>query len=173
MSTRSLAAHVSFLCLPPCSGSDDNQCADCANKEENWLCLSCHTVHCGRFASAHSRKHSAASGHLVACGLTDLSFWCYACNSYLHHLSMRPVYLVYSTLHLMKFGEEAVEVTEFTQPSVFAIEEEDEEKGAEGAGAQQPLSLSAGMSDASSQGGTLRSQDEVKSQSEAGSHAAK
>ena len=86
---------------------------------------------------------------------------------------MKPVYLMYSTLHLLKFGEEAVEVTEFTQPAVFAIEEGDEEKGAEGAGTQQPLSLSAGMAGATSQSGTIRSQDEVKGQSEAGSHAAK
>ena len=141
------------------SPADDNKCAECDNCEENWLCLKCHTVHCGRFASSHARKHAASSTHHIACGLADLSFWCYQCDSYLHHLSIKPVYEMYRTLHVLKFGEEAVEVQEFAQPGVFRIEEEREEKEA----AEQPLSLSAGMNGASNE--RERTPDESESKS--------
>ena len=150
--------------------SDDNKCVDCDNAEENWLCLSCHTVHCGRFASAHARKHVTASGHLIACGLADLSFWCYQCDSYLHHLTIEPVYHFYRTLHVMKFGEEAVEVMEFTQPGVFRIEEGDEagsnttaDESKEMKQAEEPLSLSAGMGGVGREDREIRLQDESKS----------
>jgi uncharacterized UBP type Zn finger protein len=114
-------------------------CCQCDNASENWLCLQCHGFRCGRFARGHARAHFASTGHSIACGLEDLSFWCYSCESYLHHLSMQPVFSMYKTLHLLKFGEETVEVTEFSQPAVFSITEEEEEWE------QQPLSLSAGV----------------------------
>ena len=154
--------------------SDDNTCAECDNREENWLCLSCHSVHCGRFASSHARKHAAATGHLIACGLADLSFWCYRCDSYLHHLSMQPVYLAYRTLHQLKFGEETVDVLEFTQPGVFSIQEgrEEDELGGEtavGSGErneQEPLSLSAGMGGTGSEVRKIGSRDKQEGKSE-------
>jgi hypothetical protein len=66
-------------------------------------------------------KHSTSTGHVVAAGFGDLSFWsvschssfrhermsnrCYACDSYLHHLSMRPIWEAYRQLHVIKFNE--------------------------------------------------------------------
>ena len=70
---------------------------------------------------------------------------CYECDSYLHHLSMERVFAVYRALHLLKFGEETVDVLEFAQPpgssstAMFTITEE--EKVAEDDA--PPLSLSA------------------------------
>ena len=116
-------------------------CCECDSAAENWLCLQCHAFRCGRFARGHARDHFTASGHSIACGLDDLSFWCYSCESYLHHLSMQPVFSMYQTLHLLKFGEETVEVTEFSKPAVFSITEEQEEEEE----AEQLLSLSANV----------------------------
>jgi ADP-ribosylglycohydrolase len=83
----------------PCSVSG------CENTEQNWLCLECHKLMCGRFANQHMVKHNETSGHCVALGLGDLSFWCYGCDSYLNHLSIRRIYDVYYTFHIAKFGE--------------------------------------------------------------------
>lgn len=96
----------------------DNKCVQCDNTEENWLCLSCHSIHCGRFVRGHAKQHYLDTGHCVAAGFSDLSFWCYQCNSYLHHLAMKQLYEFYRDLHQMKFGEIAsIEVVEFNSSS--------------------------------------------------------
>jgi len=33
------------------------------------------------------QQHTESSKHAIAMGVDDLSFWCYACKSYLHHLN--------------------------------------------------------------------------------------
>ena len=50
-------------------------------------------------------KHTESSAHPVAMCTADLSFWCYQCDSYLHHLAIRPIYEIYRAFHLLKFGE--------------------------------------------------------------------
>lgn len=50
-------------------------------------------------------KHKNES-HFIALGYGDLSFWCYKCDSYLHHLRMEKVFNVYSKFHIVKFGVE-------------------------------------------------------------------
>jgi NAD-dependent protein deacetylase sirtuin 2 len=57
---------------------------------ENWLCLGqnghCGEVLCSRYVRGHSLGHfqdkRAEGGHEVAISLTDLSVWCYECDSY-------------------------------------------------------------------------------------------
>lgn len=78
----------------------------CAHTE-CWVCLSCCEVFCGRYGSRHMVEHHAAhSSHCVALGIGDLSFWCFSCDSYLHHLSIRPIFEVYEIAHRKKFAEE-------------------------------------------------------------------
>lgn len=54
-------------------------------------------------------EHNAETGHLIAAGFEDLSFWCYGCNSYLNHLSIKPVYDSYCVLHKDKFGDDVAQ----------------------------------------------------------------
>jgi hypothetical protein len=87
-------------------------CEDCKGEVENWLCLSCYKVFCGRWTTgffffllffpirdsisslllivtppsrmiqAHMVKHSKESHHCLVASFADLSFWCYNCDSY-------------------------------------------------------------------------------------------
>ena len=59
------------------------QAAGCDNAKENWFCLTCHTVLCGRFAHGHMLEHKNSTGHCIAMGLDDISFWFarYSCAS--------------------------------------------------------------------------------------------
>lgn len=83
----------------------NDPCAVCGLKGENFVCLSCGIVLCGRWRSAHMLKHATETGHQIACGFQDLSFWCYGCDGYLNHLTIRPIYDAYCELHKMKFNE--------------------------------------------------------------------
>lgn len=84
---------------------------------ENWLCLTCGLVACSRYVNGHSKIHYEDTtrdnlkkesfegekiGHCIAASLADLSVWCYECNGYLHHESLKPIL---NALEKKKFGE--------------------------------------------------------------------
>jgi hypothetical protein len=74
--TRTNAAHLIFSAVTALSAcSDDTCCSQCPNRRENWYCLQCHVAFCGRFAQGHMLAHYEATGHCVAAGFDDLSFW--------------------------------------------------------------------------------------------------
>lgn len=50
-------------------------------------------------------SHFESTGHCIASGLGDLSFWCYRCESYLNHRTIPAVWDVYAHLHMRKFNE--------------------------------------------------------------------
>ena len=79
---------------------------------------------------------------------------------------MQPVYTMYRTLHVMKFGEDTVEVMEFTQPGVFSVQDAGEEKGEEPE-RKEPLSLSAGMSGGTSATTENKPDDESEQKADA------
>ncbi|EDO46186.1 predicted protein, partial [Nematostella vectensis] len=58
-------------------------CETCANVGENWLCLSCSAVYCSRYVNSHMVAHNEESNHPVALSFSDLSVWCYGCDSYI------------------------------------------------------------------------------------------
>lgn len=89
--------------LPP-SGIDVFQpCGDCGSDAENWICLTCYQVRCGRYVSEHMVAHGAALEHPLVLSFSDLSAWCYLCESYVHHQVLFPAK---NAAHLAKFGEE-------------------------------------------------------------------
>uniref|UniRef100_A0A3Q2XFI4 Protein deacetylase HDAC6 n=1 Tax=Hippocampus comes TaxID=109280 RepID=A0A3Q2XFI4_HIPCM len=89
--------------LPP-SGIDIFQhCQDCASEAENWICLTCYKVACGRYVNEHMLMHGATADHPVVLSFCDLSVWCYACESYVHN---QAVFEAKSAAHSAKFGEE-------------------------------------------------------------------
>ncbi|XP_054664615.1 histone deacetylase 6, partial [Grus americana] len=88
--------------LPEGRGLEGNApCGACGSRRENWLCLSCYQVLCGRYVGGHMLAHEGAVGHPLVLSLRDLSAWCYPCGGYVHH----PVLLPAKTLlHRLKFG---------------------------------------------------------------------
>ena len=87
---------------------------------ENWICLECKATRCSRYVSGHCKDHwlytrekarersphdkgddSDYVGHCLAVSVSDLSVWCYECDSYIRHPLLKPI-----TNHLeaLKFG---------------------------------------------------------------------
>ncbi|CAD5219238.1 unnamed protein product [Bursaphelenchus okinawaensis] len=60
----------------------DGPCENCGDKEENWICLVCYHIFCGRHRLGHGVAHYEASKHSMALSFCDLSVWCHACDSY-------------------------------------------------------------------------------------------
>eukprot|EP00808_Paulinella_micropora_P000746 g32369.t1 len=81
------------------------QQADCYNKSENWICLRCGEVYCGRWARKHFLVHHAQAGHALALGTGDLSIWCYECDSYVDSAAFPVLQAIYILYHTRKFGE--------------------------------------------------------------------
>ncbi len=60
-------------------------CKLCNDSSENWLCLSCFQIGCSRYVNSHQQKHYDETGHCIATSFSDLSVWCYQCDSYIKH----------------------------------------------------------------------------------------
>ncbi|KAM8934374.1 protein deacetylase HDAC6 [Pelodytes ibericus] len=89
--------------LPP-DGMDIKQpCAVCRSDLENWVCLTCYQVLCGRYISRHMLQHHTSSGHSLTLSFSDLSVWCYHCDSYVHHPTLL---LAKCAAYHAKYGEE-------------------------------------------------------------------
>ncbi|XP_077777802.1 protein deacetylase HDAC6 isoform X2 [Podarcis muralis] len=76
-------------------------CAECGSMAENWVCLICYKVCCGRYIKQHMVAHNSESGHPLVLSFADLSVWCYGCQAYVHH----PIlFEAKSQAHRLKFG---------------------------------------------------------------------
>ena len=71
---------------------------------EPWVCLSCNGTRCSRYVQACNEAHffetlgggegedeEGRGPHCLALSLSDLSVWCYACNSYVKHDRLMPL----------------------------------------------------------------------------------
>ncbi|VDK81736.1 unnamed protein product [Litomosoides sigmodontis] len=76
-------------------------CSECRSNVEQWVCLTCYSVNCGRYVAGHAVHHQILTGHSMALSLTDLSVWCYPCESYVHHEILIPAK---NAAHQSKFG---------------------------------------------------------------------
>ena len=88
-------------------GIDGRACQECGDVEESWLCGGCHTVLCGRHVNKHMLQHSKAENHPVAVSLSDLSVWCFECDSYISQSTNAAVLSMFRKLHELKCGEPA------------------------------------------------------------------
>lgn len=89
--------------LPP-SGIDVFQsCQDCGSDAENWTCLTCYQVFCGRYVNEHMVTHGVVAEHPMVLSFCDLSVWCYLCEAYVHN---QILFEVKNAAHCAKFGEE-------------------------------------------------------------------
>ncbi|OXM77947.1 BRCA1-associated protein [Cryptococcus neoformans Bt63] len=64
------------------------KCSMCSSAENNWICVVCGTVGCGRYepGKGHARRHWEESGHVLAMELETQRVWDYKGDNYVHRL---------------------------------------------------------------------------------------
>ncbi|XP_020290831.1 histone deacetylase 6 isoform X2 [Pseudomyrmex gracilis] len=98
--------HVDTVNDVPPNGIDvASPCAECGSTAENWICLQCYTVHCARYVNQHAMQHAEEHEHPIALSFTDISVWCYGCESYINHPRLYPAR---NAAYQSKFNEELV-----------------------------------------------------------------
>ncbi|KAG7205673.1 hypothetical protein KM043_007623 [Ampulex compressa] len=96
--------HLHLVADVPPSGIGVNlPCVECNSRDENWICLQCYTVRCGRFIRQHALMHGEEKKHPLTLSLADISVWCYECEAYIQSPLLYPAR---NTVHLSKFGVE-------------------------------------------------------------------
>ncbi len=60
-------------------------CLSCTDSSENWICLTCHEIQCSRYVKNHMVEHYEKHKHPMVLSFTDISVWCYECDSYVHN----------------------------------------------------------------------------------------
>jgi len=76
-------------------------CSVCTDPKECWLCLHCFQILCSRYVNSHQQKHYDETGHCLAASFSDLSVWCYKCDSYIKDRSINGLLRLLSDI---KFG---------------------------------------------------------------------
>uniref|UniRef100_A0A1L8DWX0 Protein deacetylase HDAC6 n=1 Tax=Nyssomyia neivai TaxID=330878 RepID=A0A1L8DWX0_9DIPT len=78
-------------------------CEVCTSAVENWICLHCFRTLCGRYVGEHMLYHHLDTEHPLTLSYSDLSVWCYKCESYIDN----PMLYKYKNMaHVCKFGGE-------------------------------------------------------------------
>ncbi|GFQ83953.1 histone deacetylase 6 [Trichonephila clavata] len=84
--------HLELLQPIPNEGLNPRaSCQACKDPNENWVCLHCYQVYCGRFVNQHMVQHGLDMKHYLTLSYSDLSVWCYACDAYIHNNLLVPV----------------------------------------------------------------------------------
>ncbi|KAL5280279.1 USP3 family protein [Megaselia abdita] len=58
------------------------KCSDCQSSKDNWLCLHCGSVLCGRYDNGHALKHFQEVEHKVCINTLNFSVYCYQCDDF-------------------------------------------------------------------------------------------
>ena len=58
-------------------------CSSCGDTNENWMDLHDGSVNCSREINGHASLHARETSHALAASFSDLSVWCYTCDSYI------------------------------------------------------------------------------------------
>ena len=102
--------HVTQVSCSLNLSSIEFRCARCISEgygefgvDNNWFCLTCSEVSCGRDSSRHMLEHFNSTGHSVCLSFSDLSIWCYACGQYLDYNQYSSLKGAYKMVHLLKF----------------------------------------------------------------------
>ncbi|ORX40475.1 hypothetical protein BD324DRAFT_647405 [Kockovaella imperatae] len=92
--SRCPVCRVSHLLLATVPAQDRSQitrltnCATCGATSNNWICVVCGVVGCGRYdpGKGHARRHWEESGHVLAMELDTQRVWDYKGDNYVHRL---------------------------------------------------------------------------------------
>jgi len=99
--TESIKDEVNKILTMMNSQDQHTKCNSCDHLLENWICLKCGIISCGRNVKGHAKEHNTQTSHCIALSLADLSCWCYDCNSYIEHSITNPIVFA---LHKKKFS---------------------------------------------------------------------
>ncbi|CAI5954943.1 unnamed protein product [Closterium sp. NIES-64] len=102
---RASCAHIHAITTLGDLPSTHALCKQCGCAADNWVCLSCGEVACGRSEGAHMVKHFYATGHPLAAGFRDSSVWCFQCDSYLDALRIPTLRPLFHSLYRSKSGQ--------------------------------------------------------------------
>uniref|UniRef100_A0A2M4BGI0 Ubiquitin carboxyl-terminal hydrolase n=2 Tax=Anopheles marajoara TaxID=58244 RepID=A0A2M4BGI0_9DIPT len=59
------------------------KCSECAISKDNWMCLQCGVVLCGRYDNGHALKHSNGNrNHNICMNTANQSVYCYKCDEF-------------------------------------------------------------------------------------------
>lgn len=98
-------------------------CEECQNIGENWVCLKCGIVKCSRYVKEHMLLHTIESSHGISISFSDLSFWCYKCESYISSPELKDVL---RSFQAKKFPSDVNSISKNLQE--MSIKEENEEE---------------------------------------------
>jgi len=73
----------------------------CGEPSENWICLTCNEIYCSRYVNNHMIEHYDKHRHPMALSFSDISVWCYECDSYVDNQILREAKLF---AYVSKFG---------------------------------------------------------------------
>ncbi|XP_020425404.1 histone deacetylase 6 isoform X4 [Prunus persica] len=59
----------------------DTPCNRCQHPNENWLCFCCMDVLCSPFVNKYTVQHYQQTKHCLALSYSDLSVWCFSCDT--------------------------------------------------------------------------------------------
>ncbi|CAH2049176.1 unnamed protein product, partial [Iphiclides podalirius] len=57
-------------------------CSACSTLEQNWMCLHCGAVNCGRYINGHAKAHAETLDHQLCMSCDVYSVYCYKCDDY-------------------------------------------------------------------------------------------
>eukprot|EP00927_Polykrikos_kofoidii_P057434 TRINITY_DN5157_c0_g2_i1.p1 TRINITY_DN5157_c0_g2~~TRINITY_DN5157_c0_g2_i1.p1 ORF type:complete len:548 (-),score=87.70 TRINITY_DN5157_c0_g2_i1:15-1658(-) len=101
---RTFCPHLEGATLfVPTGISIDAQCSVCG-EDEAWICGICGAALCSRYKNKHMAIHAENEHHKIGLSLSDLSVWCFECDSYLDVYAIPAVQPLYAAAHLAKFG---------------------------------------------------------------------
>ena len=82
------------------------ECEECKDTKENWVCLGCNKFLCSRYINSHMANHcEGESGHPVAFSLSDGSYWCFKCDSYVTSRELYRFRKIFGHLKFLKVIE--------------------------------------------------------------------
>ncbi|XP_058061232.1 ubiquitin carboxyl-terminal hydrolase 3-like [Anopheles bellator] len=59
------------------------KCSECSINKDNWMCLQCGVVLCGRYDNGHALKHSNGNrNHNICMNTANQSVYCYKCDEF-------------------------------------------------------------------------------------------
>ncbi|XP_052896763.1 ubiquitin carboxyl-terminal hydrolase 3-like [Anopheles moucheti] len=59
------------------------KCTECSISKDNWMCLQCGAVLCGRYDNGHALKHSNMNkNHNICMNTSNQSVYCYKCDEF-------------------------------------------------------------------------------------------
>ncbi|KAJ0175042.1 hypothetical protein K1T71_009183 [Dendrolimus kikuchii] len=107
-------------------------CSECSVTDQNWLCLQCGAVNCGRYMNGHAKHHAETLDHPICISCDIYSVYCYKCDDYVSN----------DYQNINKIRETIMRIREVNEPDANNIEasEDNSKDGSEGVNSNASLS---------------------------------